>query len=297
MRLLQMAFIYFAAMVVAFGVTVLVTRICRHLRQRHYEIPARDISKGHRWCMSDLFHQPTYCSISENHIIHGAYCDSCGICVEDRYVKEANKKLKCKDLSNRCESQRHHWIRGNLPLCSKCTVCGEDCGDSPHLCDLVCCWCGRTVHSHCVGRLSDTCDLGPFSSFIVPPHCVRLKLVGFKGRRHLVVSSVKPPERLDWKPLIVIANRKSGNGDGQHILQAFRRLLNPAQVIDLSEIPPQSGLEWCHLLPRVDCRVLVAGGDGTVGWVLHAIDDLKLQVLHNTIAIQILACVICGNHS
>lgn len=49
------------------------------------------------------------------------------------------------------------------------------------------------------------------------------------------------------------------------------------QVIDLSEIPPEGALEWCRLLPHVQWRILVAGGDGTVGWVLSAIDKLKLK--------------------
>lgn len=30
--------------------------------------------------------------------------------------------------------------------------------------------------------------------------------------------------------MIVVANRKSGNGEGDVVLQAFRRVLNPAQV-------------------------------------------------------------------
>ena len=50
------------------------------------------------------------------------------------------------------------------------------------------------------------------------------------------------------------------------------------QVIDISDIPPESGLEWCHLLPNVNIRVLVCGGDGTIGWVLSAIERLKLDV-------------------
>lgn len=54
--------------------------------------------------------------------------------------------------------------------------------------------------------------------------------------------------------------------------------MNVLQVLDLSDIPPECGLEWCHLLPHVTCRVLVAGGDGTIGWVLQAIDKLKQKV-------------------
>ena len=33
-----------------------------------------------------------------------------------------------------------------------------------------------------------------------------------------------------WRPLIVIGNRKSGNNDGAAILASFRSHLNPAQV-------------------------------------------------------------------
>ena len=64
---------------------------------------------------------------------------------------------------------------------------------------------------------------------------MKLKQVGIKGRRHLVVESVKQPFGIPhWKPLIVVANHKSGKGDGAKILQAFRALLNPAQVCSLS---------------------------------------------------------------
>jgi diacylglycerol kinase (ATP) len=75
------------------------------------------------------------------------------------------------------------------------------------------------------------------------------------------------------------ANRKSGNNDGDIILSLFRRLLNPAQVLDLAERPPEAALEWCSLLGKVRATVLVAGGDGTVGWVLNAVNKLQLKVI------------------
>ena len=85
--------------------------------------------------------------------------------------------------------------------------------------------------------------------------------MGWKGRRHLVLQEVTRPALDGWSPLIVVANRKSGNGEGDVVLQSFRRLLNPAQVLDLAEIQPERGLEWCHLVPPdVQCRLLVAGG-------------------------------------
>ena len=50
------------------------------------------------------------------------------------------------------------------------------------------------------------------------------------------------------------------------------------QVIDLSEIPPEVALEFCKLLPDVQWRILVCGGDGTIGWVLNAIDSIPIKV-------------------
>lgn len=50
------------------------------------------------------------------------------------------------------------------------------------------------------------------------------------------------------------------------------------QVFDLSELPPSKALQLCTLLPPGSVRVLVCGGDGTVGWVLDAIDTMKLKV-------------------
>lgn len=51
-----------------------------------------------------------------------------------------------------------------------------------------------------------------------------------------------------------------------------------SQVFDLSELPPSKALQLCTLLPPGSVRVLVCGGDGTVGWVLDAIDTMKLKV-------------------
>ncbi|KAK7051140.1 hypothetical protein SK128_011601 [Halocaridina rubra] len=73
-------------------------------------------------------------------------------------------------------------------------------------------------------------------------------------------------------------NQKSGSSECSSILSSFRRILNPAQVMDLAEHPPEEALEWCDLVPSdVTCRIIVAGGDGTVGWVFDAIFKLKLK--------------------
>lgn len=97
-------------------------------------------------------------------------------------------------------------------------------------------------------------------------------------RKRLILKSVKSTGWLDWSPLIVIANCKSGSNDGEDILSLFRGVLNPGQVIDLGSKKPEAALEWCVLLDHTPCRILVAGGDGTVGWILNTISKLNLQV-------------------
>lgn len=71
-------------------------------------------------------------------------------------------------------------------------------------------------------------------------------------------------------------------------MSLFRRLLNPAQVVDLSERDPVAVLEWCRLLGKVTCTVLVAGGDGTIAWLLNAIHKLGLEVI--SVLLAILLC-------
>ncbi|CAN7975751.1 unnamed protein product, partial [Ixodes persulcatus] len=242
-----------------------------------YEIPARDISKGHRWSVTDILSRTGYCSICENLIVDGLFCDSCGICVDHGCRSAADKSVLCKILSCTGSAIKHHWVKGNTSPNSLCTVCEKLCGLEAALVDFRCCWCQRTVHTKCADQLGDVCDLGSHRAFVVPPFCVRLRMVGWKGRRHLVVKEVARPPFDPWNPLIVVANRKSGNNDGEVVLSVFRGILNPAQVIDLDELPPESALEWCHLIQDHVCRVLVAGGDGTVNWVFTAMDKLKLQ--------------------
>lgn len=248
----------------------------RRYRRLHYDVLVRDVTKGHRWVMVDMFHEPTYCNIENIPIKHGARCDSCGICVEDDKMKEANRKLPCKPSSVKGEDTPHQWVKGNLPMNSKCCICNSECGNHNQICDRRCVWCKRTLHDDCSNG-DEYCDFGRYRQIIIPPHCVELKRVGIKGRRHLIVSRVRHPMIEHWRPLIVLGNRKSGNNDGEAVLCAFRDILNPSQVIDLHDLQPENALEWCHLLPDVVFRVIVCGGDGSVGWVLNAIEKLNLK--------------------
>ncbi|CAN7943260.1 unnamed protein product, partial [Ixodes pacificus] len=232
-----------------------------------YEIPARDISKGHRWSVTDILSRTGYCSICENLIVDGLFCDSCGICVDHGCRSAADKSVLCKILSCTGSAIKHHWVKGNTSPNSLCTVCEKLCGLEAALVDFRCCWCQRTVHTKCADQLGDVCDLGSHRAFVVPPFCVRLRMVGWKGRRHLVVKEVARPPFDPWNPLIVVANRKSGNNDGEVILSVFRGILNPAQVslssqfsiLAFHESQLETGLRTATLLRTMCNRLYIEG--------------------------------------
>ncbi|KAK8972192.1 hypothetical protein V6N11_024277 [Hibiscus sabdariffa] len=75
----------------------------------------------------------------------------------------------------------------------------------------------------------------------------------------------------DAKPLLVFVNKKSGAQRGDSLKQRLNLLLNPVQVFELSSTQgPEMGLFLFRKVPHL--RILVCGGDGTVGWVLNAVD-------------------------
>ncbi|XP_006356748.1 diacylglycerol kinase 1 [Solanum tuberosum] len=75
----------------------------------------------------------------------------------------------------------------------------------------------------------------------------------------------------DARPLLVFLNKKSGAQRGDSLRQRLNILLNPVQVFELSSTEgPEIGLYLFRRVPHF--RILVCGGDGTVGWVLNAID-------------------------
>ncbi|KAK9277906.1 hypothetical protein L1049_027463 [Liquidambar formosana] len=75
----------------------------------------------------------------------------------------------------------------------------------------------------------------------------------------------------DARPLLVFINKKSGAQRGDSLRLRLNILLNPVQVFELSSTQgPEAGLYLFRRVPHF--RVLVCGGDGTVGWVLNAID-------------------------
>ncbi|XP_069808103.1 diacylglycerol kinase epsilon [Dendropsophus ebraccatus] len=272
--------------VCAVTIPVLITLWCSVRRSRRRGL-ARD--GKHCWQDTDLFGRPTYCSVCELHILRGAYCLCCGLCADEPCVWKASKCFPCKEVMGRREGQggigqSHHWVRGNVPLCSQCMACGQQCGSQPKLCDYRCIWCQRTIHDDCIEAhlKTEVCDLGEFRNLIIPSSYL-WTVKQLKRSKSVEYMKVISSMGSSWTPLIVLANTRSGNNMGEVLVSEFKGLLNPLQVFDLSKTSPFKALQLCTLLPANSAKVLVCGGDGTVGWVLDAVDEMKIKGQENYI--------------
>uniref|UniRef100_A0A8C6TTB1 Diacylglycerol kinase n=1 Tax=Neogobius melanostomus TaxID=47308 RepID=A0A8C6TTB1_9GOBI len=158
-------------------------------------------------------------------------------------------------------SMPHQWLEGNLPVSAKCVVCDRNCGSVRRLQDWRCLWCKAIVHNSCKEQLGKVCPLGQCRVSIIPPPkqdiCALNTDVNAAGFWNATAASCS-------SPLL-----------GVKFLRKFKQLLNPAQVFDLMNGGPELGL---RLFTRfATFRILVCGGDGSVGWVLSELDKLNLH--------------------
>ncbi|XXG58349.1 hypothetical protein AAC387_Pa04g0675 [Persea americana] len=100
-----------------------------------------------------------------------------------------------------------------------------------------------------------------------------------------------PPPEAPEAPMVVFVNSKSGGRYGSVLKVRLQEIMGEEQVFDLKDVKPSDFVQYglaCleHMADRGDqcaketrdkLRVMVAGGDGTVGWVLGSLSELYKQ--------------------
>ncbi|KAK2489238.1 hypothetical protein MC885_012112 [Smutsia gigantea] len=182
---------------------------------------------------------------------------------------------------------------------------------------ISCSWCKQAYHSKVscfmLQQIEEPCSLGVHAAVVIPPTWIlrarrpqntlkaskKKKRASFKRKSSKKGPEVRPEGRRAareqrereegrWrpfvirptpsplmKPLLVFVNPKSGGNQGAKIIQSFLWYLNPRQVFDLSQGGPREPLEMYRKVHNL--RILACGGDGTVGWILSTLDQLRLK--------------------
>ncbi|RVE72741.1 hypothetical protein OJAV_G00040980 [Oryzias javanicus] len=221
------------------------------------------------------------------------HCSSLGkqglCCICCTYIVHsqcANKKLEpCARTFVKSKQEIgkavHDWIKADCNN-SKCQVCFKKIKT---LAGKRCVWCQEMRHDDCVVPGIPKCDCGPLKDHILPPWAIYAVskeedscLLNVTADGHILqIAQIS-----DAHPLLVFVNPRSGGKQGERVLRKFQGLLNPRQVYNLSNGGPTPGLHFFRTLSQY--RILVCGGDGTVGWLLDAIDRANLQV-HPPVAV------------
>lgn len=230
---------------------------------------------------------PAYCVDCEGLITFGncQSCLICGRCAHQDHVRKADS-LPCKSIwdlggvfvDGKTYAPPHQLVKGNLTLDAVCAVCNQRAGTEPGLSDYRCLWCQLCVHSDCRGHFSPVCSLGPVADAVLDPRAVtvsgRSKTASLGSTKFRL--SLDTPKFAQTAPILCFVNPRSGEQATSVIFSSLYRSLNPLQIVDLTEHKPEVLLKV--FLPYLDrCRILVCGGDGTIAWILNAIDSLKLE--------------------
>ncbi|EFO84181.1 hypothetical protein CRE_16288 [Caenorhabditis remanei] len=243
-------------------------------------------TSGHHHWTETNHPRPTFCNYCREKLNgvpwHGYTCDICKVkahrkCRDNitepcKWTNQSSIPQHLQFISPENSILPHQWMEGNLPMPAKCSVCEKPCGSVRKLVDYRCIWCGCCVHDACIGNLARSCSLGHSALSVISP--LALKGVNSNGTA-ILREEAYGGEFPGGSPLIVLINAKSGDSQGQRIIKKFRRILNPIQVFDIIATGPDFALTFFSQLESF--RVLVCGGDGTVGWVLSAFDRLNLH--------------------
>uniref|UniRef100_A0A8C2E3S6 Diacylglycerol kinase n=1 Tax=Cyprinus carpio TaxID=7962 RepID=A0A8C2E3S6_CYPCA len=241
----------------------------------------------HLWRMKH-FNKPVYCNVCQNMLLglrkQGLCCTCCKYTVHGRCANKNPAPCSRTYVMSKKETgiAAHDWVSGNCDS-GKCDRCQKKIKSLHGLTGKRCVWCHSMRHDECATQEPFECDCGPFRDHILPPWAI-YPVIKVMQIQVCLEDYLIPWIRLsgfinpiaDTHPLLVFVNPKSGGKQGERILRKFQYLLNPRQVYNLSNGGPGPGLCFFRDLP--DYRILVCGGDGTVGWILDAIDKANLPM-------------------
>ncbi|XP_032147157.1 diacylglycerol kinase alpha isoform X3 [Sapajus apella] len=246
----------------------------------------------HMW-RPKRFPRPVYCNLCESSIGLGKQGLSCNLCKYTVHDQCAMKALPC-EVSTYAKSrkdigvQSHVWVRGGCAS-GRCDRCQKKIRIYHSLTGVHCVWCHLEIHDDCLQAVGQECDCGLLRDHILPPSSIYPSVLATGSDRKNSKTSQKTMDDLSTSealridpvpnthPLLVFVNPKSGGKQGQRVLWKFQYILNPRQVFNLLKDGPEIGLRLFKDVP--DSRILVCGGDGTVGWILETIDKANLPVL------------------
>ncbi|RLN50096.1 hypothetical protein BBJ28_00008248 [Nothophytophthora sp. Chile5] len=209
--------------------------------------------------------------------LSGLKCAWCHVRVHEECFQQALERAHRPPLLRRCDFGRH----ANLILPPACVVLREPlsvASKSQRALNSV-----RSAAHIAVTKMSNIRLRRGVLEPPTPPPSSGTSDVGAGWESTLAAASsavsaahnlpfdlLEPPK--ETTPLLVFINSRSGGKLGLDVLRQVRMWLNPVQVYDLSHQSPVEPLRQFLGLPRL--RILVCGGDGTVGWVLGALDEI-----------------------
>uniref|UniRef100_H3CNQ0 Diacylglycerol kinase n=1 Tax=Tetraodon nigroviridis TaxID=99883 RepID=H3CNQ0_TETNG len=244
----------------------------------------------HIWRMKH-FNKPTYCSVCQSMLLglgkQGLCCTCCKYTVHNQCANKNPEPCARTFVKSKKEIgvAAHDWTRTDGSS-GKCQVCHKKIKTGRT--GRRCVWCHEMRHDECLFSGLSSCDCGPLRDHILPPWAIYAVSKVRKGSHTNTneedaslfnitsdghVLQIVPVA--GTHPLLVFVNPKSGGKQGERVLRKFQYLLNPRQVYNLSNGGPAPGLHFFRNLHEY--RILVCGGDGTVGWLLDAIDRENLQ--------------------
>ncbi|KAM3848196.1 diacylglycerol kinase alpha [Vipera latastei] len=246
----------------------------------------------HLWRLKH-FNRPVYCNVCETLLLglrkQGLRCTFCKYTVHERCARKAPLSCISTYAKNRRDTnvQAHVWVRGGCDG-SKCDKCQKKIKSFQSLTGMHCVWCHQKIHDECLPLMPSTCDSGNLRDHILPPSAIYPVVLERQNSQKNGTPSDEPAQPFttpegqalriiplpDTHPLLVFVNPKSGGKQGERVLRKFQYLLNPRQVYNLLKGGPGPGLNFFRDIPNF--RILVCGGDGTVGWILDAIDKANL---------------------